>query len=283
MNVIYSPKGRAQEYAESTKGAGDGLALNIFRGCPHRCAYCYVPLMPPWLYQGPNAKEEFHKAPAPRVDIVRNVERDSKNATEQQKQSPLHLCFTCDPYPPRYNTVTREVLLALEAGGWKKVQILTKGGMSAVRDFDIMERNDWSFGSTIVSCDDLWLSYAAEGTNELYGPDHPCENRLGIEPYAACFSDRQAALQIAHDQGIRTWVSLEPVLRTKDALEVIDRMKPWVDFWRIGKLNHGARISAELGEMEKEADWKQFVVDAKELLQGSDYMFKDSLKEFSDE
>jgi hypothetical protein len=36
-NVIYAPKGQAAEYAP--------LAANLYRGCGHACAYCYVPLV----------------------------------------------------------------------------------------------------------------------------------------------------------------------------------------------------------------------------------------------
>lgn len=34
---IYAPKGQAGEYAP--------LAANPYRGCGHKCAYCYVPLV----------------------------------------------------------------------------------------------------------------------------------------------------------------------------------------------------------------------------------------------
>lgn len=36
-DVIYSPKGQALEYS--------ALACNPYRGCGHKCAYCYVPLV----------------------------------------------------------------------------------------------------------------------------------------------------------------------------------------------------------------------------------------------
>lgn len=34
-NYIYAPKGQAGEYSP--------LATNPYRGCGHKCAYCYVP------------------------------------------------------------------------------------------------------------------------------------------------------------------------------------------------------------------------------------------------
>lgn len=35
MTAIYEPRGKAREYA--------ALALNLYRGCAHNCAYCYAP------------------------------------------------------------------------------------------------------------------------------------------------------------------------------------------------------------------------------------------------
>lgn len=34
-SIIYAPRGQAGEYAK--------LATNPYRGCGHKCAYCYVP------------------------------------------------------------------------------------------------------------------------------------------------------------------------------------------------------------------------------------------------
>ena len=38
MSTIYEPKGRAREYA--------ARALNLYKGCPHNCAYCFNRTMP---------------------------------------------------------------------------------------------------------------------------------------------------------------------------------------------------------------------------------------------
>ena len=35
MEIIYEPSGRAKEYAE--------LAANLYKGCDHRCVYCFGP------------------------------------------------------------------------------------------------------------------------------------------------------------------------------------------------------------------------------------------------
>lgn len=35
MHIIYKTTGRAREYSE--------LAVNLYQGCAHACAYCYAP------------------------------------------------------------------------------------------------------------------------------------------------------------------------------------------------------------------------------------------------
>jgi DNA repair photolyase len=40
---------------------------------------------------------------------------------------------------------------------------------------------------------------------------------------------RIAAIKAAHEMGIRTWVSLEPVIDPDQALELIEQIHPFVD------------------------------------------------------
>lgn len=255
MDVIYAPKGRAQEYAESKPGAGDGLALNIFDGSPHGCAYCYVPELP-------FTSAEAFRGPAKlRKDFMARLEKDCKKL--QGCEKPLHLCFTCDPYPEGESGETREVLLMLAHYQFKNVQILTKGGMRPRRDFDLMSDNNWAFGATVIFVNDFLAAWPDEN-----------DEMTGWEPTAACFQDREAALQIAHDAKIKTWVSIEPVIFPLEALEVIDRLKPWVDLFKIGKLN--ARLP-EHKAYENDVDWKQFCLDAETLLGNHPHIFKQSL------
>lgn len=258
-NVIYRPKGKAQEFAESAPGAGDGWAINIYKGCPHNCRYCFVPLMPPWKFKE-NAREEFHKQCDPMWSLGQ-LEGDCKKL--KGLTEPVHLCFTCDPYPVgTEHSRTLSVLLMLERYKFQNVQLLTKNPMAGVRDMDLFKRNGWKFGTTVVFVED-W-NYVEDG----------------IEPNATPFEDREAALQIAHEREVFTWVSLEPVISPQEALEVIDRLKPYVDHWKIGKLNHGEQIDAGLGAIERTVNWRNFLEDAEDALKGSSYMIKKSLEAY---
>lgn len=201
---IYMPRGRAKEYGN--------YAINIYTGCPHNCYYCFSPSV---LRQDKNS---FHTNVEPRNDIV---ERTKKQLSKGNIQNELiHLCFVCDPYPLDIfdTSTTREIIKAIKESG-NHVQILTKNGADAQRDFDLLDENDW-FG----------ITYA--GYENFHDDCVPNE-----EPGTGNLIYRINALSNAAAKGIKTWVSAEPVLNTKDVLDVI---KTWdfVDMWKIGKLNY---------------------------------------------
>ncbi len=191
MNPIYEPKGKAREYGN--------LALNIYTGCPHRCFYCYAPLV---LKKD---KEEFHSIVEPRDGIVEATHRqlERQNITGQT----IHLCFTCDPYPTGYNSnPTRWIIRDIKEHG-NNVQILTKGNGS--RDFDLLDKNDW-FGVTITGGE------TAEKRHEL----------------------SEQLIQAKALYGISTWVSFEPVIDTDIVLDCLRNGAKVVDKVKIGKLNY---------------------------------------------
>jgi len=77
-------------------------------------------------------------------------------------------------------------------------------------------------------------------------------------------------------EGIFTWVSLEPVINPDQALAVIHMAHPYVNFWKVGKLNH-------MKEYERTVDWGKFLFDAETLLTklGAKYYIKNDLRAFS--
>jgi len=216
----------------AAKEYGD-LALNIYTGCPHRCFYCFAPCV---LRRD---REKFHSDVRPRENIedetCRQLEREGITGKL------IHLCFTCDPYPTGYDTTsTREIIKLLKAYG-NHVQILTKGTGS--RDFDLLDGGDW-YGVTL----DGQIEHPGVGTHHRF-----------------------IDLMHAHDRGIRTWVSFEPVVDAESVLRDIKSVAQiGVDKVKIGKLNyHPSSIN-----------WKQFGHEAEALCRrlGLDYTIKDSLR-----
>lgn len=223
-NPIYVPKGRAKEYGD--------YALNIYTGCTHRCTYCFVPAV---LRKD---KEVFHIDVRPRDGILEATQRQLASGGIRDKL--IHLCFTCDPYPADVDTtVTREIIKTIKASG-NHVQILTKGGDQALRDFDLLDENDW-FGVTISGCDE-------------------------IEPGAAPNHERIEAL---HSAPCETWISYEPVYNPETVYFGI-KYYDFIDLYRIGKLNYHP----------SDIDWGAFGRECERLCQeyGRNYYIKDDLR-----
>lgn len=216
----------------AAKEYGD-YALNIYTGCPHRCYYCFAPSV---LRRN---REKFHSDVRPRENIVEETRRQLER--EKITGKLIHLCFTCDPYPTGYDTrTTREIIKVLKEHG-NHVQILTKGTGS--RDFDLLDGEDW-YGVTL----DGQIEHPGVGTHHRF-----------------------IDLMHAHDRGIRTWVSFEPVVDAENVLRDIKSVAQiGVDRVKIGKLNyHPSNI-----------DWKWFGFEAEALCKrlGLDYYIKDSLR-----
>lgn len=229
--AIYPPRGRAQEYCD--------LALNIYTGCNHGCIYCYAPK---YLHK---TKEEFHSHVEPRKNIVEATARQLEKGEYKDKK--IMLCFTCDPYPADIDTTaTREIIKLIKQAG-AHVQILTKGGKEAQRDLDLLDSED-SFGVTI-SCFE--------------------EKRREIEPHAARNVDRVSALIAAHNAGIKTWVSCEPVYDTNVVYQLI-QYNHIIDMYRIGKLNH----------MPSDINWAEFGRECESRCKdyGRNYYIKEDLR-----
>jgi DNA repair photolyase len=184
---------------------------------------------------------------AARPEIVESVKRQLERESISDKL--IHLCFTCDPYPADIDTApTREIIKAIKASG-NYVQILTKGGLRAERDFDLLGGGDW-FGVTY--------------TNDSFYDPHE------HEPRAARSSERLATIRTAKQRGIQTWVSCEPVFEPEAVYSMI-KFADFVDVFRIGKMNYEP----------SEIDWAAFGARCVELceLYKRDYYIKDDLRE----
>ena len=238
-SAIYQPRGKAREYAP--------LAVNLYRGCSHGCEYCYAPAC---TFK---SQSEF-SVPKLRDGIVHKIEADAAGLASRHEHGPVLLCFTCDPYQPidMEHELSRKAIESLHSHGLN-VMILTKGGARAQRDFDLLTAVDW-FGVTLTNLrDDLSLKW---------------------EPGAALPAERIESLRVAHNKGVGTWVSLEPVLYPEAALEIIRLTHDFVDRFKVGKLNYHPH--------SKTVDWYRFASDVDGLLAElrCDYYLKEDLRGF---
>jgi DNA repair photolyase len=217
-SIIYETRGRAKEYCE--------LAANLYRGCDHCCTYCYAPSA---TFQ---KRESFCK-PLVRDDVIKRLEMDAVTLKNRGESRSILLSFTTDPYCHLDVTekLTREAIRILHENSLK-VSILTKGGSRSERDFDLLSSKPLlsEYGATLVFTDESL--------------------RSEIEPFAARTEERIESLKKAHELGISTYVSLEPVWTAEQSLELVDKTYEFVDFFKVGKLNYNRQ--------QKNVDWKQF-------------------------
>ncbi len=242
MSIIYEPRGKAAEYSP--------LAANLYRGCDHACEYCYAPA-------ALRMKADEFKTPSPRKDVINQLKKDTIKMHKARDCRPVLLSFTSDPYQKidvEYE-LTRQALHNLFYHRLN-VMILTKGGHRSERDFDLLEANKerCQYGATLVFADDM--------------------ESLMREPGAPPTSERIASLKKAHELGINTWVSLEPVYYPADAHKLIEKTKEFVDLFKVGKLNYRPEA--------KEVDWSKFAHDVRDQLESIDveYYIKDDLRKF---
>lgn len=226
MSVIYKPKGRAGEYAP--------LAVNLYQGCGHGCRYCWAPE----VLRLERAK--FFGDPQPREKALAGLMTDARRLRDAPQ--PVLLCFTCDPYQPceEQHRLTRRALEILLDHGLT-VSILSKGGLAAARDLDLLAASDrpHAFGASLTALDPA-LS-------------------LQWEPQAAPPAQRLEALRRAYELGLSTWASLEPVLDPEQTLALIEASHAFVRHFKLGKLNYHPHA--------REIDWKAYRRRARELLQ----------------
>ena len=238
-SVIYEPRGKAFEYSQ--------LAVNLYSGCSHQCEYCYAPA---FLH---TTKERFHQ-PAPRKDILQKITADARRLQFELEKRAVLLCFTCDPYQTidQQYQLSRQSIQILHSHNLN-VMILTKGGQRAERDFDLLTGDDW-FGVTLTNLDD--------------------KNSLKWEAGAALPDERIKGLYKAHEKGIKTWISLEPVLYPEITFEIIRQTHDFVDNFKVGKLNYHPHA--------RSIDWHRFATDVKNLLTElkCDYYLKEDLRKW---
>ena len=240
MKVIYEPTGSAREFAPL------GARL-YFGGCAHGCLYCYGPRTIR------RTREAFLNHARLRQDVLRYLERDAQRIRGDDRE--ILVTFSSDPYQPlemQLGTTRQAIQILIDNG--LRVMILTKGGMRASRDFDLLETYDrCRFGTTVVF------------TNQA--------DASQWEPNAPPVADRIQAIHHAHGRGIKTWVSLEPVIDPDQALELIQELHPVVGHWKVGMLNYR--------KPPRPVNWIQFRDDARNLLDslGADYYLKESLTE----
>lgn len=237
-SIIYAPRGQALEYAP--------LATNPYRGCGHKCAYCYVPRAIKI------DRKEFDTGAVVRPGFIEKLTKDARKYEALGITEQVMLSFSTDPYPPAHHGETRQTLEILRDSGLGFCT-LTKGGSRALRDLDLFRPDRDAFASTLTSLD---AAFSRKWERGAADPD-----------------DRIATLEKFHDAGIFTWVSLEPTLDTEASLAIVDRTHEFVDLYKVGRVNYVG--------LTKTLDWEEYthrMVEKLNALGKAHYIKKDLQK-----
>lgn len=161
--------------------------INHVQGCSHGCKYpCYAFLMAKRFGKVKSYEEWIEPK------LVSNINEilDKEIPKLKNKVNNVQLCFTTDPFMYQYNDIcdaSINIIKKLNNNGIK-CTALTKGVLPVDELSQTFKEN--SFGITLISL------------NEKF--------RENIEPGSAPYTERISALKKMHENGFKTWVSIEP-------------------------------------------------------------------------
>lgn len=183
--------------------------LNHVEGCSHGCTYpCYAMMMKKRCGIINNYKEWL------KPKIVSNaLELLDKEIPKHKKEIKyVYLCFATDPFMYKQKEIcdlSLKIIERLNKDCIKSVCI-SKGVYSdKLVKKEIYGANN-EYGSTIVSLSD--------------------DFRKKHEPFAAPIKDRIKALKFLHDNGLKTWVSMEPYPTPNFIKQDIDKILDEISF-----------------------------------------------------
>ena len=207
-----------------TKVEYGDYTINHVEGCAHGCKFpCYALLLAK-RYGKVKTYEDWLR-PKLVSNAMELLEKEIPRLKD--KISTVHLSFTTDPFmtgQPEVPELTLKIIAALNEAGIT-VTTLTKGVYPAgLAGNGFSESNE--YGITIVSLDE--------------------EFRRQYEPFATGYEERIVALRALHDEGLKTWVSIEPYPTpniVRQSLKEILEKVAFVDKIIFGKLNYSAKVS----------------------------------------
>lgn len=192
-----------------SKSKVSDYTVNPYTGCEHKCEYCYARFMK--RYTG--HQEEWGGF----VDVKINAPELLEKELERKKPGKVWISGVCDPYQPieeKYR-ITRSCLEVLQRNNWPII-IQTKSPL-VTRDIDILRKfKDAEVGLTIPTWD--------EKMKKLFEPKTPS------------ISKRIKALELLHNQRIKTYVMIAPILPGADKL--VNPVAKFVDRVLIDKMNY---------------------------------------------
>lgn len=197
--------------------------MNHVQGCAHGCKFpCYAFLMKKRFGQIKDYEEWLE--PCLVSNTLELLDREIPRLRD--KIQSVQLCFTTDPFMNEYPEVGAMSIAAIRKlnNAGIRCTTLTKG-ILPLELAQLSPENE--HGITLISLDESY--------------------REKMEPGAAPYADRLAALRALHDAGCRTWVSIEPYptpnLIEQDLQDILDAVN-FVDKIIFGRTNYCKEVNA---------------------------------------
>lgn len=196
--------------------------MNHVLGCAHGCLYpCYAYLMARRF----GLVSSYEDWCQPRI-VANTLELlDNEINKFKEKIDSVQLCFTTDPFMVGFDEISIMSLAAIkklnDAG--IRCNVLSKGILPGELA-DYSKKNE--YGITLISL------------NEDY--------RKFVEPGAASYHDRIAALKQLSDRGCKTWVSIEPYPTPNIVHQDLENILKSISFANriiFGRTNYNKKVS----------------------------------------
>ncbi len=201
--------------------------INPYVGCQHGCTYCYATFM---------KRFTGHKEPwGEFVDIKINAAELLAKEIKKKKKGMVWVSGVTDPYQPleKKYELTRQCLEILVEHDWPVI-VQTRSPL-VLRDVDIFRMSERiEVGLSITTANDAV--------------------RKAFEPHAPSITSRLNAIESLHENGIRTYAMIAPML--PEAENLIEILANKVDYIILDRMNyrHANRIYKEHGWNEKNTD-----------------------------
>jgi len=225
--------------------------ITVYRYCLYQCRYC-------WAWNLPLFRKRIYSG---KYDPVKEAEKYVRIKDKRV----IVVSFTSDPYPPDEvsERKTRKVLLTLSKTN-HKVMVLTKApNLALTLDLDVF----------VFSNAEMWL-----GTTAIV------LDKTSWEPLAPEPMVRLNALKYAKKFGIKTWLSIEPIIpKLTWPEEIVEETLDYVDFYVLGSFNYAKQLGYKFVDEELKAKWyRKHVVNAIEILKehNKQFIIKKELKKY---
>lgn len=196
--------------------------VNYVQGCVHGCKYpCYAFSMAKRFGTVKTYDDWINP-----VIVSNTLELLDKELPKMYNQiNNVQLCFTTDPFMYNYDDIKNLSLKVIKKINSYNIpcHILTKG----ILPYELLETSKINFyGITLVSLDESF--------------------RNTYEPGTPNYTERIKSLKLLHDNGYKTWVSIEPYptpnIIEQELVEILDAIN-FVDKIIFGRLHYNKKVS----------------------------------------